>query len=419
MITLPLDTLRQRWANAWASAQPLLTRSLLWRRPAVCLWLALLLGVTVRVLVSEPHRGTVYPVYALAAQRWLAGESAYVTRADHNQPIYRYAPVVTPWFVPLSSLPEPLGSLLWRAVNLAVLAVGLSCWLRLVLPLTLSRRRQGLLLAVIAPLALGSVNNAQANVLVLGLLLIGTAAIARRGWWVAVLCLSLACWLKVYPVVLLALLLVLYPRQLAWRAAIVLPLLALTPFAFQSSTFVLEQYRDWLIQMRLDDRAAIAVEQAPRNWLLLWRVWWAGRGGIGESTLAAYTALQVVSGLAVAAWCAWGRYRAAWSTRRTLFTTFNLAVLWMLIVGPASESCTYILLAPTAAALFLDAWSERDRFGQILTTTALVLLLGMVVALAFPFGTRLDVLGVHALAGTLLAVVAASWPARRPAEYSA
>jgi hypothetical protein len=255
MITLPLDTLRQRWANAWASAQPLLTRSLLWRRPAVCLWLALLLGVTVRVLVSEPHRGTVYPVYALAAQRWLAGESAYVTRADHNQPIYRYAPVVTPWFVPLSSLPEPLGSLLWRAVNLAVLAVGLSCWLRLVLPLTLSRRRQGLLLAVIAPLALGSVNNAQANVLVLGLLLIGTAAIARRGWWVAVLCLSLACWLKVYPVVLLALLLVLYPRQLAWRAAIVLPLLALTPFAFQSSTFVLEQYRDWLIQMRLDDRA--------------------------------------------------------------------------------------------------------------------------------------------------------------------
>lgn len=413
MLTQRLQTLTQVWVKVW----PTLTRSALCRRPAVCLWLALVVGVMVRVLISEPHQGTVYPVYMLAAERWLAGETAYVTQPNQNQPIYRYGPPVTPLFLPLSYLPEKLGSLLWRAANLAVLAVGLSLWLRLVLPGGFSRRQLGWLVALVAPLALGSVNNAQANPLVLGLMLAGTAVIARRGWWVAVLCLSAACWLKLYPVVLLALLVLLYPKQLAWRAAIVLPLGALVPFAFQSSTFVLEQYRDWLIQIRLDDRTTIAIEQAPRNLLLLWRVWLGGNA-LSESTLAVYAALQVGSGLAIAVWCAWGRYVARWSTRRTLFTTFNLAVLWMLILGPASEACTYILLAPTAAALMLEAWAERDRLHLMLATTAVILLLGMVIALAFPFGTRLEVLGVHAFAGTLLAVVAATWPARRPSEFS-
>ena len=42
--------------------------------------------------------------------------------------------------------------------------------------------------------------------------------------------------------------------------------------------------------------------------------------------------------------------------RELLTAVVALAACWMMLLGPATESCTYILLAPTLAWAVLESW---------------------------------------------------------------
>jgi hypothetical protein len=72
----------------------------------------------------------------------------------------------------------------------------------------------------------------------------------------------------------------------------------------------------------------------------------------------AYLAVQVLSGAACAAVCVAGRLRR-WPTERVLTAALTLGSCWMTLCGPATESSTYVLLAPALAWGMLAARAER------------------------------------------------------------
>ena len=91
--------------------------------------------------------------------------------------------------VPFGLLPDGPGGLLWRLTSSAVFCGGLAWWGRIVLP----PGQRALLFLLTAPLTFGNIHNGQANVLIMGLLLLAVAAVARERFTVAALCLAIAC----------------------------------------------------------------------------------------------------------------------------------------------------------------------------------------------------------------------------------
>jgi hypothetical protein len=372
-----------------------------WHYWAVLAWWISLMVVGGRVLLF-PEARTVYATYAEAGHAWRAGANLY----DGG---YRYSPAMTPLFAGLSYLPDGVAGALWRWLGAAVLLVGLLWWVRRGFPRPMDPARQGLLFLLVAPLALPSLNNGQANILLTGLLVIAVTAAAERRWNLTALCLALSCLLKIYPLAIALLLLALYPRQLGWRLALALALGLALPFLFQEPRYVMREYHDFVGKLWDDDRSAWNLKDCYRDLWLLCRVW-----GIPVSR-ALYHGLQLAAagGLAILVLIAG---RAGWNSRRLLNTLLALGCCWMMLLGPCTESCTYSVLAPSLAAALVEGFCERRPLwfrGGVLVSY--VLLLAALIAAWFPFGGSFHALGLLplgalALSGTLLAqAVAGLW----------
>jgi hypothetical protein len=320
------------------------------RRQAVwylaCLvWGGALLVVGLRVFFW-PGQRSVYPEYAAAGQHWRQGQDLYVGLGG-----YRYSPPATLLFALLSLAPASWGEVFWRLLSTAVFLGGLISWER-ACPGSAPVRRGGFLLAA-APLALSSLNNGQANLLLAGLLVLAVAAAARRRWNLATVCLVAACLLKAYPVALALLLLLLYPRPLAGRLLLGLLLGLLLPFAVHNADYVGRQYLSWLADLRSDDRSNWPLTGSYRDAWLLCRLW---RLPLDRS---AYLGVQLAAAALTAGLCLAAR-RTGMPETRLLARVLSLGSAWMMLFGPATESATYSLLAAPLAWMLLLAWEQPE-----------------------------------------------------------
>src|SRR5205823_3625510 len=93
-----------------------------------------------------------------------------------------------------------------------------------------------------------------------------------------------------------------------------------------------------------------------------------------------------------------------------------LACCWMMLCGPATESSTYVLLAPCLGWVLLAAWRHRwPAVPRLLVTLAGLLLLASVLAGLGPWVGFIHGLGTHPLA-TVLLLGGVLWMARRTLE---
>jgi len=93
--------------------------------------------------------------------------------------------------------------------------------------------------------------------------------------------------------------------------------------------------------------------------------------------------LQLSAGLAVLGLCA-VHMRLVRDQRDRLAMTFLLFTAWVALFGPATESCTYVVVAPALAWLILDSFVEGASWASRLILIASLVLMG-------PIGT--DVVG--------------------------
>jgi hypothetical protein len=122
--------------------------------------------------------------------------------------------------------------------------------------------------------------------------------------------------------------------------------------------------------------------------------------------------------------CLLGR-AAGWDRRRVLYAMLGLGCFWMVLFGPATESSTYILLAPVLAWSLVECFrAPQWPDGRALTLAGAVLLLACCMAVWFPFGRSVHALGLQPLGGLLLLagflvrlLAGTGAPAATPADF--
>jgi hypothetical protein len=319
---------------------------------AVFVWCAMTVGVCARSAI-QGTKGSLFPTWSGAGRDWRAGHDLYEedNRGDKNRFGYRYSPLMAALLTPWGFVPLGLGNVLWRLFNAGVFLAAVGWWLREGVPHPATATTRGLIYLLVAPLALGSLNNAQVNLILIGLLLMCLTAVSLNRWYVAALCAALAIYLKVYPIAFVLLLALLHPRRFLPRFLLVFALLGALPFLLQDPEYVMRQYGLWWERIRHNDvyRRYWPLREGYRDGWLLVRAW-----GL-PVTLSAYTLLQLGGAAACGLLTVWFRLRLG-PGRQLLAVVLLLSCGWMLVLGPAPESATYVLIAPSLAW-----WLVRSR----------------------------------------------------------
>src|SRR5262249_35424054 len=146
----------ERWRRTWTAV-------------TVIVWCGLTFGFAAYAWFF-PSSHTVYDVYAPAARKWWGGEDIYTLTRDY----YRYSPLFAVACSPFALLPDPLGGALWKTWNCFFYAFSL--WVAARRLLRLDSTRTGGLFLLVLPLSLHSMYIGQANLLMLGAILLGLSA---------------------------------------------------------------------------------------------------------------------------------------------------------------------------------------------------------------------------------------------------
>lgn len=351
-------------------------------RVALALGIAVLLGILIRAYF-QPQRNSVYPIFSNAAREWSAGIDVYDRSLPRpNLDKYRYAPIVAAAFTPLAGLSDSVGGVIWRIINAAVFVVGVAVFGRVVYPgREASQQGMWTLLAwALVPLSLGSLNNAQPNALVIGCGLLAAAAVVSERWWLAGLCLGVPVIFKVYPVALALLLGLMRPWKIGWRVAAVIALGVALPFLAQDPDYVSQCYRSWFDQVAGDNRRDYPLEYSYRDLHTLLR----GLGWTIDDH--SFAILQLMTAAGAAAIVATMHWRGQ-PSRRVARAAIDLGCCWIIVFGPATENCTYILVAPTFGFAAVQAFRPNaPRWQTAVVVTLAVLFAGTAIASSTPFG---------------------------------
>jgi hypothetical protein len=259
---------------------------------------------------------------------------------------------------------------LWLFLNVGFFLAGVTSIMKSHLFVLTRRAQAAFALFVLVPLTMGNLDVAQANPLVIGLVMLSVArAKDGRVWWAA-LFIALGVYLKLYPIAIALLILTAIPFRFTIPLLMTLIALGLLPFLLQRPPYVQDQYRIWILSRVTDNRLEYSGVHAPLDmWFLLTRV--AG-WGIAPSI---YRVLQILAGGSVALYCLVGR-RRQWPPARIFAGLFCFGSIWMTLFGMATEGFTYLLLAPAVAfACFQSLDHPHSRWLRPLGLSALILLL--------------------------------------------
>jgi hypothetical protein len=381
-----------------------------WANFSIVLWALAFIFLCGRTLVLKIDHHSVYPVFTGAAENWLQGKPLYTVGSTEE---FRYSPLVAAFFIPLREMQPRLGQFLWRSMNFIVYVGGLLYCCKVGLPRILARNQRAALFLFLLPLSIGSLNNAQSNPLVIGLLLIAVAAVMQEFWMLSALAITLATLFKLYPIVLGLLLVLAYPKRLSWRLVVCLAAGALLPFALQHWQYVIDQYRQWAHYLVTEDRQRGPKSDWYRDFRAVWRIY------VAPMRPNTYLIVEIAAGAMIALLCLLGRLR---NWPRPLLLTFmlSLACCWMTSLGPATESATYILLAPSLVWAMIQADNPPRR---IVYSAVFGLFLVSQFAINLPSGRwfrdSLQPLPIAGLLFLLILLVEALWqlaPAREIAS---
>ncbi|HET9373873.1 MAG TPA: glycosyltransferase family 87 protein [Chthoniobacterales bacterium] len=317
-----------------------------WERIALVVWAVAVCAVVVRAILA-PHQNTVFTVFREAGASWLHGANLYSYVGK-----YLYSPLVAAFFALFAWMPESIGGGVWRLAIVGAYLSSFIFWAR--------HFGKGLItstylpLLLLLPLSLGNLNNGQASLLVIGLLLNACLAIEARKWTLGAFLIAAATFFKIYPLVIGLLFTVIYPRPLAARLLLSLFVLWLLSLVLQKPQYVLEQYHDWFASLSADQRRVSGALGTWRDFWLLLRIIQA------PITVLGYAMLQAAAGGAIAVFCWWARHVHRWQECRLLWMTFALGCLWITLFGPSTELSTYVFLAPSLAFAVAAAWQSRQ-----------------------------------------------------------
>jgi hypothetical protein len=253
---------------------------------------------------------------------------------------------------------------------------------RWLLPNNWSERRLAVFYVLVAIGSARGLWNGQSNALVVGLILLGAADLARGRFWPSAFYLAGAVWVKLTPLTVALLFSALWPRRLGLKLLFALAVLAVIPFFSRPPSVVLGHYREWFNHL-----AQTGSERWP-GFRDAWTMWLVVRhlfeGRIGSVYLldpvegVNYRVVQLTAAAGTLVFCLL-QQRAGRPRRQLILWTLASGCAWLMLFGPAVEHATFVFLAPVLA------WATLDQEGEP-STRPLALAAGILV-LFFGFGS--------------------------------
>jgi hypothetical protein len=324
-----------------------------WLRVAFIAWAIFFIVLTIKGAVQPNHR-SVYFAFTAGARDFWAGDEFY------GRDGFYYGPVFALLMTPFALLPDPVGAVLWNWFNAGVFLFAVVRFYRDVIAPRFGQFMLGALLTLTLIGSARSLYAAQSNALILGMILLACVEIVQRRWWRAAFCLALPVHMKVWPLAAAMLLCVRHPKQLIGRIVIAVTVLGATPLATHSPAYVARYYGKW--KHSLAERQATAVRWP--GYRDAWTLWETTVGPVNKH---AYTIVQLTAAAAIFAWCLAQRLRGA-DERAALMDTLALWAGWQMLLGPGSERLTLSILAPPAAWLLVQSYTQRQ--GRLLASLA-------------------------------------------------
>lgn len=245
--------------------------------------------------------------------------------------LYKYSPTFSLFFGLFAYLPDIVGLSLWNVLNALILFFGVKA-----LP-HFSDKQKALILLIVVLELMTSLQNAQSNAMMAGLIIWSFAALERRQYLVATLFIMATVYIKIFGLVAMALFLF-YPRKdklalysAAW--AVVLFVLPLVVVSLEQLMFL---YRSWGHLLQDDHSASYGF--SVMGWLSTWF-------GFNANKLA-------VLGTGVILFCVPLLRFHLYSN--LVFRTLCLCsvLIWVIIFNHKAESATFVIAMSGIAIWF-------------------------------------------------------------------
>src|SRR5439155_11348230 len=180
------------------------------------------------------------------------------------------------------------------------------------------------------PVAVGSFNNGQCNLLLTGLLLGAVTSFAAGRWAIAAAAVSLAVLFKGYPLALGLLLVLVEPRRFTPRLVAGVGIGLALPFVLHDADYIARQYQALFARIGGEDRSAGDLSRSYRDMQLLLR-------GFGlPMRPVPYRIMEILAGGACAAVVIAMKSRGV-SRQKLAWACGTLALCWMTLFGPTTE----------------------------------------------------------------------------------
>jgi hypothetical protein len=306
-------------------------------------------------IYQHPASHSVFTAYREAGEAWIHQAELYGTPGT-----FLYSPLIAALYSPFALISQNASEAIWRL--LIGLALPLALWFNARTLFDFSKNQFACLLLLILPLTLSSLNNGQANIIIIILFLVAPAGALEKRWWTCAFCASFAVYWKIYPIAFALLLTIIFPKKLTVRIVIMLISLFVISLLLQKPSYVLQEYGNWFVNLAADRRRTHAYYGRWRDFYLLLRLM-----GIPISTMW-WRILEVGTGVIAATICLLGAIRR-WPHVTLLFGAMSLAIVWILLFGPATEAATYVLIAVPSAYLLIAGWSDVSMPPLRITST--------------------------------------------------
>lgn len=292
-----------------------------------------------------------YIIFKQSFFHLLDNVNLYIPYPKEQFDLYKYSPTFALLMAPLAMLPDGLGLSFWNLLNSLVLFFAL--WKCKAIP---EKYKFWAVLFVLVELVT-SMQNAQSNALMAGLMIMGFNLLENKKTFWAVLLLSLTVYIKIFGIVAFVLILF-YPSR--WRAMLYgvfwFAMLAVLPIFVVRSSDLLLQYQYWGVMLQQDHDASLGISVAGfLSSVFHWQ-------HIKAAVLAVGAFLFVLPLVSVK------RYQ----NESYRFLYLASVLLWVVIFNHKAESPTFVIaVAGVAVWYFLE---RHKRFGLRHLLLLLVLL---------------------------------------------
>ena len=292
--------------------------------------------------IFEGHTYTDYNNYIIFKQSFshlIQGDNIYRLYPNEQWDLYKYSPTFALFMGLLTHLPDMVGLSIWNLLNALSLFAAIQ-----ILPF--KKNIQSLLLWFLLLEVLTSMQNAQSNGLMAGLMIGAYACMERGKVGMATLWIVIATFIKVYGAVGFCLFLF-YPDKIKFilYAALWSLLFAVAPLVVMSPHTLIWQYHNWVVMMGEDQSSSYGL--SVMGWLHSWFGVNSGKGLVNIIGIILF----------LMPFARWKLYKD--ETYKLLVLAFML--IWVIIFNHKAESPTYIIAVAGAGIWFFSKPAEMWR----------------------------------------------------------